>query len=126
MRLAKAGAGHDPRGRRSLRPRSRPVGRCRRQALRSRGRCRRGHLAPRACGNRPWHRGARTRRCLARSGCSDPACRSIAVVAMRVLIAKLSSFGDVIHTFPALTDLKAARPEIEVDWLVEEAYAPLV
>jgi heptosyltransferase-1 len=45
---------------------------------------------------------------------------------MRVLIAKLSSFGDVIHTFPALTDLKAARPEIEVDWLVEEAYAPLV
>jgi heptosyltransferase I len=45
---------------------------------------------------------------------------------MRILIAKLSSFGDVIHTFPALTDLKAARPEIEVDWLVEEAYAPLV
>jgi len=45
---------------------------------------------------------------------------------MRVLIAKLSSFGDVIHIFPALTDLKAARPEIEVDWLVEEAYAPLV
>jgi heptosyltransferase-1 len=45
---------------------------------------------------------------------------------MRVLIAKLSSFGDVIHTFPAVTDAKAARPEIEVDWLVEEAYAPLV
>lgn len=45
---------------------------------------------------------------------------------MRVLIAKLSSFGDVIHTFPALTDLKAARPDVEVDWLVEEAYAPLV
>jgi heptosyltransferase-1 len=45
---------------------------------------------------------------------------------MRILIAKLSSFGDVIHTLPALTDLKAARPEIEVDWLVEEAYAPLV
>ena len=45
---------------------------------------------------------------------------------MRILIAKLSSFGDVIHTLPALTDLKAVRPEIEVDWLVEEAYAPLV
>jgi heptosyltransferase-1 len=45
---------------------------------------------------------------------------------MRVLIAKLSSFGDVIHTLPAVTDLRAARPEIEVDWLVEEAYAPLV
>src|SRR5947208_728410 len=45
---------------------------------------------------------------------------------MRILIAKLSSFGDVIHTLPAVTDLKAARPDIEVDWLVEEAYAPLV
>src|SRR5207244_12301405 len=45
---------------------------------------------------------------------------------MRVLIAKLSSFGDVIHTFPALTDLKSARPDVEVDWLIEEAYAPLV
>ena len=27
---------------------------------------------------------------------------------MRVLIVKLSSFGDVIHTFPAVTDLAAA------------------
>ena len=45
---------------------------------------------------------------------------------MRLLIVKLSSFGDVIHTFPAITDLKAARPDIEVDWLVEEAFAPFV
>lgn len=45
---------------------------------------------------------------------------------MRLLIVKLSSFGDVVHTFPALTDLKAARPDIEVDWLVEEAFADLV
>ncbi len=45
---------------------------------------------------------------------------------MRILIVKLSSFGDVVHTFPALTDLKAARPDIEVDWLVEEAFAPFV
>ncbi|MCB1501512.1 MAG: lipopolysaccharide heptosyltransferase I [Bauldia sp.] len=45
---------------------------------------------------------------------------------MRILIVKLSSFGDVIHTFPALTDLKAARPDIEVDWLVEEAFVPFV
>src|SRR5581483_6910267 len=45
---------------------------------------------------------------------------------MRILIVKLSSFGDVIHAFPALTDLKSARPEVEVDWLVEEAYAGLV
>jgi heptosyltransferase I len=44
---------------------------------------------------------------------------------MRVLIVKLSSFGDVVHTFPALTDLQAARPDVEVDWLVEEAFAPI-
>lgn len=44
---------------------------------------------------------------------------------MRVLIVKLSSFGDIVHTFPALTDLQAARPDIEVDWLVEEAFAPI-
>ncbi len=44
---------------------------------------------------------------------------------MRLLIVKLSSFGDVVHTFPALTDLKAARPDVEVDWLVEEGFAEL-
>lgn len=45
---------------------------------------------------------------------------------MRLLVVKLSSFGDVIHTFPAITDLKVARPDIEVDWLVEEDLAPFV
>ena len=45
---------------------------------------------------------------------------------MRLLIVKLSSFGDVIHTFPAVTDLKSARPDIEVEWLVEEGFAPFV
>ena len=45
---------------------------------------------------------------------------------MRILIVKLTSFGDVIHTFPAITDLKAAHPSVEIDWLVEEAFAPFV
>ena len=45
---------------------------------------------------------------------------------MRLLIVKLTSFGDVIHTFPAISDLKAARPDIEIDWMVEEAFAPFV
>jgi heptosyltransferase-1 len=44
---------------------------------------------------------------------------------MRLLLVKMSSFGDVIHAFPALTDLAAARPDIEVDWLVEESFAAL-
>lgn len=45
---------------------------------------------------------------------------------MRILIVKLTSFGDVVHTFPAVTDLKAARPDVEIDWLVEDAFAPFV
>ncbi len=46
--------------------------------------------------------------------------------APRALFVKLSSLGDVIHHFPAVSDLRAHRPEIVIDWAVEEAYAPLV
>lgn len=46
--------------------------------------------------------------------------------APRVLFVKLSSLGDVIHHLPAVSDLRARRPEIAIDWAVEEAYAPLV
>lgn len=44
----------------------------------------------------------------------------------RVLFVKLSSLGDVVHNFPAVTDLAAHRPDIEISWAVEEAYAGLV
>lgn len=46
--------------------------------------------------------------------------------APRVLFVKLSSLGDVIHNLPAVSDLRARRPEVAIDWAVEEAYAPLV
>lgn len=42
---------------------------------------------------------------------------------MRALIVRLSSFGDVVHTFPALSDLAAARPDIQVDWLVDKNFS---
>ncbi|MCO5162763.1 MAG: lipopolysaccharide heptosyltransferase I [Mesorhizobium sp.] len=45
---------------------------------------------------------------------------------MRVLIVKTSSMGDVIHTFPALEDALAARPDIEFGWCVEEGFAGIV
>ncbi len=45
---------------------------------------------------------------------------------MRVLIVKLSSLGDVVHTMPALHDIRAAFPGAQVDWAVEPLYAPLV
>ena len=44
---------------------------------------------------------------------------------MRVLIVKMSSLGDVIHTLPALTDAAEAIPGIKFDWVVEEAFAEI-
>lgn len=44
---------------------------------------------------------------------------------MRVLLIKTSSMGDIIHTFPALTDAARAIPDIQFDWVVEEAFAEI-
>ena len=41
---------------------------------------------------------------------------------MRVLIVKVSSLGDIIHTLPAVTDARRARPDIVFDWVVEENF----
>lgn len=41
---------------------------------------------------------------------------------MRVLLVKTSSLGDLIHSFPALTDAVRAIPGIHFDWLVEENF----
>lgn len=40
---------------------------------------------------------------------------------MKILIVKLSSIGDVVHTLPALYALRSAYPSAKIDWLVEEA-----
>lgn len=42
---------------------------------------------------------------------------------MKILLIKLSSLGDLIHTFPALTDLLTHDPSLEVTWVVESAFA---
>ena len=44
---------------------------------------------------------------------------------MKLLLVRLSSLGDVLHTFPALSDLQRQRPEVAVHWLVEPAFAEL-
>ena len=41
---------------------------------------------------------------------------------MRVLIVKVSSLGDIIHTLPAVTDAKQAHPNLVFDWVVEENF----
>ena len=44
---------------------------------------------------------------------------------MQVLIVKTSSLGDIIHTFPALTDASKALPAIQFDWLVEQEWSEI-
>ena len=38
---------------------------------------------------------------------------------MRILIVKLGSIGDVVHTLPALAALRGAMPQAEISWVVE-------
>lgn len=47
-------------------------------------------------------------------------------MAVKILIVKLSSLGDVVHAMPAVQDLRAALPGVQIDWVVERAFAPLV
>jgi heptosyltransferase-1 len=44
----------------------------------------------------------------------------------RVLIVRLSALGDIVHALPVLAALRRVQPEVIVDWLVEEAYAPIL
>lgn len=41
---------------------------------------------------------------------------------MKILLLKLSSIGDLIHVFPALTELQKADPKLELTWVVESAF----
>lgn len=44
----------------------------------------------------------------------------------RILLVKLSSLGDVIHTLPTLEALRLAFPQGHLTWLVEAVNAPLL
>ncbi|MBM4300431.1 MAG: lipopolysaccharide heptosyltransferase II [Deltaproteobacteria bacterium] len=44
----------------------------------------------------------------------------------RILLVKLSSFGDVLHALPFLEALRVAYPRAHITWLAEAAYAPLL
>jgi heptosyltransferase-1 len=45
---------------------------------------------------------------------------------MRILIVKLSSIGDIVHTLPALAALRAAMPQAEISWVVERRSAEIL
>src|SRR6187549_3940798 len=52
--------------------------------------------------------------------------RRIELRPVKILFVKLSSLGDVVHTMPALQDIRLALPHARIDWVVEKAFAPLV
>ena len=45
---------------------------------------------------------------------------------LKILIVRLSSLGDIIHTYPMIYDIKQNFPHCELDWLVDESFYDLV
>jgi heptosyltransferase I len=45
---------------------------------------------------------------------------------MKILVVRLSSLGDILHMFPAVSDLRRHFPGAEIHWLVEPAFAEAV
>ena len=45
---------------------------------------------------------------------------------MKILLVKLSSLGDVVHTLPVVQDIRAALPDAQIDWVTEASFAPLL
>ncbi len=41
----------------------------------------------------------------------------------RILLVKLTSLGDLIHTLPALTDASLAHPDLQCDWAIDEGFS---
>lgn len=44
----------------------------------------------------------------------------------RILIVRLSALGDIVHAIPVLAAIARQWPGVKIDWLVEEAYAPIL
>ena len=45
---------------------------------------------------------------------------------MKIAIVKLSALGDIVHAMVALQFIKAAYPQAEIDWIVEQRFAELL
>lgn len=43
-----------------------------------------------------------------------------------ILIVRLGSLGDLIHTLPAFAALRRARPDVRIDWLVEAPHREIL
>lgn len=45
---------------------------------------------------------------------------------MKIAIVKLSALGDIVHAMVALQFIRHAYPEAEIDWVVEQGFAPVL
>jgi heptosyltransferase I len=45
---------------------------------------------------------------------------------MKILIVKLSSIGDIVHTLPTLAAIRKALPDAEISWAVEKSSAEIL
>lgn len=45
---------------------------------------------------------------------------------MRILIVKLGSIGDIIHTLPSLAAIRAGMPDAEISWVVDKRSAEIL
>ena len=43
-----------------------------------------------------------------------------------ILVVRPSSLGDIVHALALVADVRAERPELAIDWVAEESFAPLV
>src|ERR1700730_8700712 len=50
----------------------------------------------------------------------------MSVLTMRILIVKLGSIGDIVHTLPALAAVRKAMPRAEISWVVERRSAEIL
>jgi heptosyltransferase-1 len=50
----------------------------------------------------------------------------MSVLLMRILIVKLGSIGDIVHTLPALAAIRKAMPDAEISWVVEHRAAEIL
>ena len=48
------------------------------------------------------------------------------IVKVKILIVKLSSIGDIIHTLPTLAAIRRTLPEAEISWAVEKSAAEIL
>ena len=45
---------------------------------------------------------------------------------MKILVIKLSSLGDIVHTIPAVNLIKNSIPDVHIDWLCYKKFSALL